>query len=152
MSETVNGDVMPGSHNDPSWLRHQYHENGLTTTEIGDLVGVSNETIRRRMIRFGIERRSDVAAESKFYATFTTVLKERDDECFEAWYSGPSDDRDQVRISRLLAVAEYGFDAVCEMNVYHKNRIPWDNRPENIELLTPSEQTPILHGHRSLSD
>jgi len=40
---------------------------------------------------------------------------------------------------RLLAVAEWGLDAVRGMDVHHQNNIPWDNRPENLELLTRAE-------------
>jgi hypothetical protein len=42
---------------------------------------------------------------------------------------------------RLIAVAEHGFDAVCGNVVHHKNDIPWDNRPENLELMTLAEHT-----------
>lgn len=38
-------------------------------------------------------------------------------------------------IHRLVAVSEYGFDAVANYNVSHKNEIPFDNRPENIEIV-----------------
>jgi hypothetical protein len=44
-----------------------------------------------------------------------------------------------VPVHRLVAVAEYGFDEVKNMDVHHKNEIKWDNRPENLELLTRSE-------------
>jgi len=42
-------------------------------------------------------------------------------------------------VHRLLAVAEFGTEAVKDQHVHHKNEIPWDNRPENLELLTPAE-------------
>jgi len=42
-------------------------------------------------------------------------------------------------IHRLVAVAEYGFDAVVENHVHHKNHIPWDNRPSNLELMSQEE-------------
>lgn len=40
-----------------SWLREKYHEDGLTTREIGELVGFSGKTIRNRMEDYGISRR-----------------------------------------------------------------------------------------------
>jgi len=48
-----------------------------------------------------------------------------------------------VRVHRLLAVAEYGFDAVADMDVHHKNGIPWDNRPVNIEPMDHGEHTKL---------
>jgi hypothetical protein len=51
----------------------------------------------------------------------------------------------RVSVHRLLAVAEYGFDAVVDMHVHHKNRIKWDNRGKNIKLLDSSEH--IKHHH-----
>lgn len=50
-----------------------------------------------------------------------------------------------VRLHRLLAVAEWGFEAVQGRQVHHVNRIPWDNRPENLALLTPSEHSRLHH-------
>jgi len=51
----------------------------------------------------------------------------------------------EVRLHRLLAVALYGFEAVAGRQVHHANRIPWDNRPENLRLLTPSEHSRLHH-------
>jgi hypothetical protein len=44
-------------------------------------------------------------------------------------------------VHRLLAIAEHGTDAVAGQHVHHKNGIPFDNRPENLELLSPSEHS-----------
>ncbi len=44
-----------------------------------------------------------------------------------------------ISVHRLLAVAEYGVEAVKDMHVHHQNHIPWDNRPENIELMTQED-------------
>jgi len=43
---------------DPEWLREQYLENECTLSEIADLVDVSRGTVRDRMKKHGIERRS----------------------------------------------------------------------------------------------
>ena len=45
----------------------------------------------------------------------------------------------QVLHHRLLAVAKFGFDAVTGNVVHHRNGISWDNRPENIELMTQTD-------------
>lgn len=49
----------------------------------------------------------------------------------------------EAAIHQLLVIAE-GADphkvfSDGDYNVHHKNHIPWDNRPENVELLTKAE-------------
>jgi len=46
-----------------------------------------------------------------------------------------------IQLHRLLAVAEYGVEAIKNKVVHHKNNIPWDNRAENIELMGWGEHT-----------
>ena len=38
-------------------------------------------------------------------------------------------------IHRLVAIGEFGLEAVTGKVVHHKNGIPWDNRPSNLELI-----------------
>jgi hypothetical protein len=51
-------------------------------------------------------------------------------------------------VHRLLAVAEYGFEAVLGKEVHHENGVPWDNRPDNISLVDPAEHRQIHNGPR----
>lgn len=46
---------------------------------------------------------------------------------------------DTVRVHRLLAVSEYGLSELKGKEVHHKNGIKWDNRPENLEIMTKEE-------------
>jgi len=66
---------------------------------------------------------------------------------YERWraWNAESGNHDRLYVHRLLAVAEFGFETVNGMHVHHRNSLPWDNRPENLELLTNSE-------HRSLHE
>jgi len=41
-----------------------------------------------------------------------------------------------VLVHRLLAVSEYGYEKVCNNVVHHKNEVKWDNRPDNIEVMS----------------
>ena len=68
--------------------------------------------------------------------------------------------KQKVLVHRLMAVAEFGFDAVCDMDVHHGaedngvNELPpveisWANWPGNLELMTPGEH--MSHHHSKLS-
>jgi len=57
---------------------------------------------------------------------------------YEQIYCGPGVG-ENVPHHRLLAVAEYGLDEIAGKDIHHKNNIPWDNRPENIKPMSPSE-------------
>jgi hypothetical protein len=49
----------------------------------------------------------------------------------------------QVAVHQLLAIAmgedPHDVFSNSEYQVHHKNNVPWDNRPSNIELLTAGE-------------
>jgi transposase len=99
-------------------LRQQY---GLSTYEIADKLGCSHGTVHRWLKRFDIKDP---------VGYFTTP-----DKGYEKWRAGES----SVYVHRLLAVSEYGVDEVKDKVVHHVNGVPWDNRPENIEVLQKSD-------------
>lgn len=55
-------------------------------------------------------------------------------------------ERVAIGLHRLLAIAEFGYEAVKGKDIHHKNGIKWDNRPGNIEPVTKSEHGKIHHG------
>ena len=62
-------------------------------------------------------------------------------------YEACGDSQDYVKIHQLLAIAE-GEDpekvfSNGEYVVHHKNHVRWDNRAENIELMTNEEHTSL---------
>lgn len=60
---------------------------------------------------------------------------------YDSWQVWDSErqSNDTVLVHRLLAVSENGIDAVKDKHVHHKNGVPWDNRPKNIEVLSEAE-------------
>lgn len=121
---------------DEDRLRELYWEGGLSQTGLANHFGVSKRTIHYWMNKHGIERRDPGEAQRTPWASYYTKP-----EGYEAWgtrdYSTGKDYL--VYVHRLLAVAEYGFEAVQGMDVHHKNGVKWDNRPENIEPMTSSD-------------
>jgi len=116
---------------DAGWLEQQYHEYGLSQREIANKCGVCQDTVHKWMDKHNVESRNlEVKGVS-------IVSKDG----YQVWAEGSNSEH--VPVHRLLAVAEYGFDAVCDMDVHHQNGIKWDNRPDNIELMTKSEH--MLH-------
>lgn len=70
-----------------------------------------------------------------------------DHQGYEAWTSVSDGEQERVAVHRLLAVAEYGFDAVCDKLVHHgpEAEIPWANWPGNIQLMSRGEH--MMHHH-----
>ena len=52
----------------------------------------------------------------------------------EKWMESGS--RTSILVHRLLAVAEYGFDAVAGNEVNHRNKRQFDNIPANLEPVS----------------
>lgn len=46
-------------------------------------------------------------------------------------------------IHRLVAVAEYGYDAVCGSHIHHKNKHRIDNRPKNLVPLEEEKHSAV---------
>ena len=101
------------------WVNKRY-----SAGRIASIFDVHISTIYRRLKRHGIERR-DLLQYNTIGKGYTEIAE-------------PGEGGERVYAHRLLAVAEYGFDAVADEDnvVHHKNGVTWDNRPSNIRLLT----------------
>jgi uncharacterized protein YjcR len=122
-----------GPWTDKERLEQDYYEKGLKLTEMASKYGCSKANVIRWMDRFGIDRIDPndkppvMRHDSKGYEVFN--------------HTKPDGQMSKLYHHRLLAVAKYGFDEVCGKDIHHKNEIPWDNRPENLEPLTRSEHS-----------
>lgn len=130
---------------DSSVLEALYVDKCLSTNEIAGILDCAPNTVSKWLRRHDIEHRDSSDALSNSYnnlghASYYTRRRGR-----PVWKSGD----DEVFVYRLLAVAEYGFDVVCDMDVHHKNEIRWDTRPDNIEVLSPEEHQ---YQHRRFDD
>lgn len=115
-----------GPWTDREKLIELYWGRGMSQREIAEELGCNQATISKWFSEHDIPARHTYQEYGNFFT---------DPRGYE-WFTTTGD---RVRINRLLAVAEYGFEAVRGMDVHHKNRIPWDNRHENVEPLTPEE-------------
>jgi hypothetical protein len=125
-------------YNDPDVLRESYWERGLSFADIGDRASVSHGTIWKRMDKHGIPRREPNSEKPPH-------LRETKTGYLRMSTANPDGGLDRVLIHRLVAVAEYGFDAVCDKHIHHKSHHGLDNRHENLVPLSPAEHA-VEHG------
>lgn len=113
-------------------LEHMYWGKQMTLSEIAETAGVSITTVHRRMKDRKIPTRGPGPwTTHSTFRTSTTGTEEA------------SGSHRSVDIHRLVMVAEYGIDAVINRDVHHHTKIPFDNRPENLQLLSHSEHTTL---------
>ena len=115
---------------DADLLYDLYWNQDMTQRQIADELDCSPSNISRWMNRLDVSSREHI--------TVSHHIEERDgDLCYEKWNNNET----SVLVHRLLAVAEYGFEEVCDKVVHHANTFKFDNRPENLELMSRSKHT-----------
>ena len=129
---------------DGELLEELYWSKGLSTVEISERLDCSKHSVQNWMERHGIQTRK---SNHDKVPTFHT-----DKEGYEAIHIGIDYETYQFPIHRLVAVAEGGLppDKLKgrKLNVHHKNGIPWDNRPENLEVLDHAKHAQVHSKHR----
>jgi transposase len=122
---------------DPERLRELYHGEELSAARVADEMGCSPQTVRHWLIEFGIERRSCN------HRTIDTP------DSIQRRYPTVSGGHSTVLIHRFLAyaVGKMSFDELCDPDivVHHRSNVGWDNRPENLEVMSRSDHM-SLHG------
>jgi predicted DNA-binding protein YlxM (UPF0122 family) len=119
-------------------LRTLYEKERLTIEEIADQHDCSRTYIRNRMKEWDIERNRK--GRRKRHASIQTS-----EEGYEIIMASDGRGRspDTARVHQLVAIANGASPKDVfsggSYHCHHKNRIPWDNRPGNVELLTESE-------------
>lgn len=101
--------------------------------EVAERLGCSKSTVHKYINEHNIKSRPHP---SELPLSLRTNM-----EGYERWQTNSNGEHQTVKHHRLLAVAKYGFDAVRNKDVHHKNHLRWDNRPENIELLGHEEHS-----------
>lgn len=113
----------------PGKLHELYWDDGLSLREIASQFNCHHTTVREYFEAYDIPRREGGGhPERTAYAALS-----QHPNGYEMWVDG----HEAVLVHRLVMVAEHGFGALEGRHVHHQSRIPWDNRPENLELVTP---------------
>jgi len=122
---------------DADTLRELYWDEGMTLEEVGNRLGCAKKTVSNWMQRLDVDRRLTPEEKPAYYDTSAHGYERAKSKHNQRSY--------RVGIHQLVAIANgadpYKVFSGGEYNVHHKNGIPWDNRPENVELLTKSEHS-----------
>jgi hypothetical protein len=121
---------------DPEKLRQLYWGEGLSLGDIADRGRCCKKTVHNRFEEYNIETRTSTVDKP---APFKHTATETAGGAYEIWRTYVDGTHHCVRVHRLVAVAEHGFDVVADSVVHHKNSIPWDNRPSNLDVMTHEE-------------
>jgi len=131
-------------HSEQKWrdkelMERLYLDEKKNIYEIAEFVDSNPVTVHKWLNRHGIERRSISESQRLRHGTEAPVSLKIHRDGYPVSHFYHENEYFEVRIHRLAAVAWYGFDEVVGKDVHHKNNIPWDNREENLEPMTPSE-------------
>jgi hypothetical protein len=119
------------------------YKNVESAREISEDFDCCKATILRRLDEWGVEKNS-----LREYIGVNYAKYKMSNEGYAIWRCRVGESDKSMLVHRLLAVAEFGIEEVKDMDVHHKNGIRWDNRPENIELMSKAEHTSMhMKGH-----
>lgn len=134
---------------DNGWLEEKYVRESLTLEEISDMLNCSTATVSKWLKRHGIDSRAYGPRSGRQhprwneFATFVT-----NQNGYEKWSECFDNQSNSVSVSRLAAVAWFGWDAVVDKEVHHRIPIPWLNIESNIIPL-PFAEHRIMTGKYS---
>ena len=129
-------------------LERLYLVENLSQREIAEELDFTQPGVSQAMDRFGIDARSTSLSTSMAKSGPTPRL---DNHGYEYIQNSVLGETVQFRLHRLVAMAEYGIERVADGVVHHKNNIPWDNRPKNLEVLEDTEHRSLHARKRSRS-
>lgn len=120
---------------DPELMEQLYIDEGLSGAEIAMVLDCSTGGVAEWIDRHDFESRTASEAAQNRYGSLNKANFNTSWKGYEYWAPGNT----HVYVHRLMMVAEHGFDEVCDKHVHHRNGIEWDNRFDNLELVTNEE-------------
>lgn len=136
---------------DEDVLRELYYDEQMSMQEIADHFGdLTWGGIKYWMEKHDLDRRSRSESAHLRWLDEQLVMYTHSQDGYEIITPRDGDDRLTVMMHRLLAVHKYGFKEVKGKVVHHNAPeadrswgIPWDNRPDAIELVAEEEHARI---------
>lgn len=144
----------PEPYRSEEWLREKYHDERLSTSEIGELVGCHKQTIKHWLEEHNIPKRTpSEAAKIRYHrypeeiptgrdASIHPSIFTRSGEGSNGGYEYVACGVDKVQVAHHRLIATLQVDKLSELkgkHVHHKDQIPWLNYPAGLEVLTPKE-------------
>lgn len=127
---------------DATLMEELYIEKNLGTNVMSALLECANATVLKYLREHDIRVRTQSEGVRNGYgSTDPVVFYTHPDKGTECWAHSYESNPSFVYVHRLVAIAEYGVERVVENNVHHINEIRWDNRPENLTLMSRGEHT-----------
>ncbi|WP_224447802.1 HNH endonuclease [Haloprofundus salilacus] len=125
-----------------------YLEEEMSQQEIANYLGCSQSSVSNWLARHDIDTRDRSEAAKKNHVGLST----RGDTGYVRCYSNDPDGSHEVYLHQLQVIHD-GEDphkvfSSGEYQVHHKNGIPFDNRSENLELMSASDHTKHHHEQR----
>jgi len=140
---------------DEETLVELYHIRGMSQRQVAEELGTSKWEVRKSMNHHDIQSRNKSEARRQWFLN-RPVPVYTNDEGHEYWHDQTGqhewDETVYVFVHRVLALIDNDLDELNGKVVHHKNGIPWDNRPENIEVMTAAEHTALHEEQRRLAD
>lgn len=143
---------------DKQKLKEAYEELD-SFVKVGDRFGCSQTTIEYWLNKFDIEtnpppseRFGKNAPAYHRYDKHTLSQNTLWERGYEVWNVRQDGKYYTIPVHRLVAVAEFGLEAIENMHIHHKNECPFDNRPENLVPMTPSEHSKHHNSKREITE
>jgi len=128
-------------YHDSEVLKKLYHEKEMSQHEIADKFGVCQATIHKWMKKNNLETRKANDEKPPCYQEVANG--------YRCWRHTIEGNKQRVLVHRLLAVSKFGINAVADNIVHHKNGCRFDNRPDNIEIMTRGKHTTLHNNERA---
>jgi predicted DNA-binding protein YlxM (UPF0122 family) len=128
-----------------SYLESLHWNENMTKQEIANLFQTSKTTVHRYFERNDIDSKS--LREAKYSQNIHPSVRNSSRGYVIASARTPDGNRKQFYVHRLVAFAHFDgdMDDFCDLQVHHRNKYKWDNRPRNLEPLSEVQHQAVHH-------